>query len=887
MAFNVSLRQILRMVCALAIFAAFAWLLPVPGLGIGTTDQIPQIRGAQILLPSAGPQGSATKKAAHSIAQGTASERQRSGSLLAGPLSLAETSQIETVQISRATQADFVFLIDGTNSMDDEIDAVRNGLSTFVTSLDSAGVDARFAIVLFGGNPELVHDFTRSISDTKVAFGKISVHGSVKGFQNNHNKNPEEGLEAIRTALGAGSDVLAHNNAGGTGELRFRPGARKNLILVTDEDSDRPFHSGNRLPGQSRLEPPASIRGTDWQREVDVTAQAIIGNQAFVNLLINPGDKPSTSQYGDPASDAAGADLLNFDAQATLSALVASGFGKSLEAQVLRAGLIARAFNIGALSDPDFVKNFFAAKVEEVARRETRKQGPGHLNVVATQSIAGVSAPSRFELILDASGSMVYRHQKIDGRLKMEVAKQVMEEIIRDLPEGAEVALRVYGHRVREAEAGSCKDTEVLGGGFQRVQKSGLIQRVGNIRALGTTPLAYSLVKAAQDLATAPGEKLIVLVTDGKEECGGNPVEVVSELANLGLEMRVEVVGFALAEPKTKADMEAVAKITGGQYHDARDSASLRNALKRALESPYAVFDEDGTEVASGRVGGEAILLPEGSYTVVVHGAEEDYRIPKVRIHSARRTKIGLSSKDGRIVYQRLPSGDRGAADEAAPQAVAASPRHRVEEATPSAQIEQVLGNLEAELLERMEAVEGQRRVRRAQRHLAKLGFEPGPADGQWGPRTENAVRSFQRWYPRGGLTPSGKLDEVTVRALDKAVSEGMRYDARAGLTLEGAPVLLDTARLLVDDRSIRLYGVEGLSGELAVQMRRFIRERGGWVRCVPETEQAYVCRTRGGIDLAEAALLNGAARVRPGAPDIYLRRERAARDAGRGIWAR
>lgn len=555
--------------------------------------------------------------------------------------------------------------------------------------------------------------------------------------------------------------------------------------------------------------------------------------------------------------------------------------------------MIARAFHIGNVGDPNFVKNFFAAKVEEVARREAPKQGPGHLKVVATQPIAGVSAPSRFELVLDASGSMVYQHQKIEGRLKMEVAKEVMEGIIRELPEGAEVALRVYGHRVREAEPESCKDTEVLGGGFQKVRKSELIRRVRGIRALGTTPLAYSLVKAAQDIAGAPGEKLVVLVTDGKEECGGDPVEVVGELAEQGLRMRVEVVGFALADPKTKADMEEVAEIAGGRYHDARDSDSLRSALRRALESPYDVLDATGNEVASGRVGGEALALPEGSYSVVVRGADRVYRIPNVRIMRARLARVALRREGDGIVYQVLGSGEEGAGAEAAPQRVAVSERQEGEGVEQLARINEVLGELEEELLERMEEVERGRRVRRAQQRLARLGFDPGAADGLWGPRTEEAVRSFQEWYPRGGLTPSGQLDEATHRALGKAVAEGMRYDAGgvtpglAPATLEGEPVLLSTARLRVEERSIRLYGVEGVSGEPVAQMRRFIREQGGWVRCRAQAEAAYVCRTRGGIDLAEAALLNGAARATPGAPEVYRRREQAAREARRGVWAR
>ena len=262
-------------------------------------------------------------------------------------------------------QADFVFLIDASGSMTDEIGAVRSGLSSFVTGLSAADVEPRFAIILFGGAPELVLDFTGSGEDTEDAFGRISTSGAVAGFQQNHNVNPEAGLEAIRIALGsANNSTLLRINVGGNGGLVFRDNVRKNLILVTDEDSDRPYYSANRTPGQSSAEPPPGMPG-GWQLEVAETAADVIAAQAFLNMLINPGDAPSARQYGNPASDVSDPNFLNFDAAATLAQLTLSGFGTSLQAQVLTSGLIARSFNIGDVNTPDFIENFFAAKVEE------------------------------------------------------------------------------------------------------------------------------------------------------------------------------------------------------------------------------------------------------------------------------------------------------------------------------------------------------------------------------------------------------------------------------------------------------------------------------------------------------------------------------------------
>jgi len=57
-------------------------------------------------------------------------------------------------------------------------------------------------------------------------------------------------------------------------------------------------------------------------------------------------------------------------------------------------------------------------------------------------------------------------------------------------------------------------------------------------------------------------------------------------------------------------------------------------------------------------------------------------------------------------------------------------------------------------------------KVRRAQQALQTKGFDPGPIDGIIGPRTEDAIRSFQDRY---GIKTSAKLDNQTLYALGAA----------------------------------------------------------------------------------------------------------------------
>ena len=56
--------------------------------------------------------------------------------------------------------ADFLFLLDTSGSMDGEIEGLRLGLLDFVANTTAAGIDARYAIISFGGMPRIFLPFT-------------------------------------------------------------------------------------------------------------------------------------------------------------------------------------------------------------------------------------------------------------------------------------------------------------------------------------------------------------------------------------------------------------------------------------------------------------------------------------------------------------------------------------------------------------------------------------------------------------------------------------------------------------------------------------------------------------------------------------------------------
>jgi peptidoglycan hydrolase-like protein with peptidoglycan-binding domain len=60
--------------------------------------------------------------------------------------------------------------------------------------------------------------------------------------------------------------------------------------------------------------------------------------------------------------------------------------------------------------------------------------------------------------------------------------------------------------------------------------------------------------------------------------------------------------------------------------------------------------------------------------------------------------------------------------------------------------------------------------VEELQRALTTAGFDPGPADGTFGPRTEAAVTAFQQ---ANGLSADGVVGPETASALNSALASG------------------------------------------------------------------------------------------------------------------
>jgi endonuclease YncB( thermonuclease family) len=94
-----------------------------------------------------------------------------------------------------------------------------------------------------------------------------------------------------------------------------------------------------------------------------------------------------------------------------------------------------------------------------------------------------------------------------------------------------------------------------------------------------------------------------------------------------------------------------------------------------------------------------------------------------------------------------------------------------------------------------------------------------------------------------------------------------------------------NAATLVVGDQRIRLSGIDPGPQEALPPFENWVRSQGS-LMCEPDAQTGrYHCFTSGGVDVAEAAILNGAGRVGDGATPAYRESETQARTAKRGFW--
>lgn len=197
---------------------------------------------------------------------------------------------------------------------------------------------------------------------------------------------------------------------------------------------------------------------------------------------------------------------------------------------------------------------------------------------IALAAVAPAAAdeakPARTLIVMDGSGSM---WGQINGRPKLEIARETVAEVVTKLPANQTLGLVAYGHRRK----GDCKDIELLVPPAPGTSAK-VLEEVNSMRFLGMTPLSEAVKQAAEALRYTEEAATVVLITDGLETCAADPCAMATELEKSGINFTAHVIGFGLSQAEG-SKVSCLAENTGGRYLQASDGASLAAALTEVV----------------------------------------------------------------------------------------------------------------------------------------------------------------------------------------------------------------------------------------------------------------------------------------------------------------
>jgi hypothetical protein len=231
-------------------------------------------------------------------------------------------------------------------------------------------------------------------------------------------------------------------------------------------------------------------------------------------------------------------------------------------------------------------------------------------------------------LVLDASGSM--KAALPDGTTRIDAAKTAVARLVTTLDRRTRLALRIYGDQSPTAKK-DCKDTRVLGG-FDTVESNGagIVDQARGIQPQGYTPITYALTLAAQDLSTEESNsRVVVLVSDGKETCQGDPCAAAKALADADAKLVVHTVGVGV-DAVTRSQLQCIARMARGSYFDANSAPELTAALGQAAVEPVKKLELSGVALGVLKmkaVGLARIFKSEGKEVGTFTHAQDEVRL--------------------------------------------------------------------------------------------------------------------------------------------------------------------------------------------------------------------------------------------------------------------
>ncbi len=276
-----------------------------------------------------------------------------------------------------------------------------------------------------------------------------------------------------------------------------------------------------------------------------------------------------------------------------------------------------------------------------------------------------VESNGKLVLLLDSSGSM---KESAGGQTKISAARAALKDVVAQLPDDAQVGVRVFGAKVFSAkDEGACTDTQnvVPVGPLDRGRIS---KAAARYKPYGETPIGNALKGAAKDLGP-DGKRTIVLLSDGEPTCDPDPCKVAKDLRRQGVDLTVNVVGLNVSG-RARSALECIADAGGGTYYGVDQPEDLASSLVSVSVRSLRKFRLTGTPVTGGTSTADPLALKPGRYTDTTQGKATSryYTIKKpkssdVIVSAVARPPYDSGTSNKLEVELLTPDGQRCEAD--------------------------------------------------------------------------------------------------------------------------------------------------------------------------------------------------------------------------------
>mgnify|MGYP002624029889 CR=1 FL=1 len=222
------------------------------------------------------------------------------------------------------------------------------------------------------------------------------------------------------------------------------------------------------------------------------------------------------------------------------------------------------------------------------------------------QNTVNQNATPIVEIVMDYSGSM---------KNWIDVAKRSMRAIVAQIPSSTKLGFRVFGHdnygnnpsfgaKIQEvskiiksgnkikvvtqpnpvgSSSGVCAATKQVAAIYS-ANASAIINGMNSVDIGGATPMVYALDRAVyQDFANfdVSTPKKIVLITDGGENCGGDPCEFARRLMTKRNDVHIDVVLVS----SYSNSLSCLSTTTGGHFYNINNLSDFTTVINSSIQS--------------------------------------------------------------------------------------------------------------------------------------------------------------------------------------------------------------------------------------------------------------------------------------------------------------